>query len=154
MFDPSGETEEAKYRGPECRHLANAKESTLFYHPQYVYNGVDARGNISRDKVDQPPQGTLRDEAVRGYYHYNPKCEVSYQIQLGSRVFPIMEVKTSQEAFYELLKTIGCHELSSTYAVDILPREIIEARSILSASRLKTHPGQVSAACRPATATY
>jgi hypothetical protein len=133
-YDPAGETEEAKYRGPECQHLANAKEATMFYHPQYVYNGVDARKNISRDKVDQPPQGTLAGEAVRGYYHYNPKCEVSYQIQLGSRVFPIMEVKTSQEAFYELLKTIGCHELSSTYAVDILPREYRSWKYIIGVS--------------------
>ena len=99
-----------------------------------MYNGVDAGGNISRDKVDQPPAGTLGDEAVRGYYHYNPKCEVSYQIQLVSRVFPIMEVKTSQEAFYELLKTIGCHELSSTYAVDILPREYRSWKYIIGVS--------------------
>ena len=99
-----------------------------------MYNGVDAGKNISRDKVDQPPQGTLAGEAVRGYYHYNPKCEVSYQIQLGSRVFPIMEVNTSQEAFYELLKNIGCHELSSTYDVDILPREYRSWKYIIGVS--------------------
>jgi hypothetical protein len=133
-FDPDGATEEAKYRGPECQHLANAEEATMFYHPQYVYNGADNGNPFFADAVDRPPQGSMGDPRIRGYYTYNPKCEVSYQIQLGSRVFPIMEVKTSQEAFYELLKTIGCHELSSTYAVDILPREYRSWKYIIGVS--------------------
>jgi len=133
-FDPRGATEEERYRGVECEHLGNAKEATLFYHPQYVYNGSDPGRQFVNDAIDRPTLGTLNDAAVRGYYKYNPKCEVSYQIQLGSRVFPIMEVKTSQEAYYELLKTIGAHELSSTYALDILPREYRSWKYIIGVS--------------------
>jgi len=139
-YDPRGATEEDRYRGIECEHLGNAKEATLFYHPQYVYNGVDPGRNFANDAIDKPTQGALDDAAVRGYNKYNPKCEVSYQIQLGSRVFPIMEVKTSQEAYYELLKTIGAHELSSTYALDILPREYRSWKYIIGVS-FENSPG-------------
>ena len=45
-----------------------------------------------------------------------------------------MEVKTSQEAFYELMKTIGVHEMTSSYAVDILPREYRSWKFIIGAS--------------------
>jgi hypothetical protein len=133
-YNPAGATEEDKYHTTEVEHLGNAKEATLFYHPQYVYNGSDHNRSVELDDIDRPIQGSLRDDAVRGYYKYNPKCEVSYQIQLGSRVFPIMEVKTSQEAYYELLKTIGSHELSSTYAFDILPREYRSWKYIMGVS--------------------
>jgi hypothetical protein len=134
VFNPAGATEEERYKGRECEHLANCKEAALFYHPQFVYPGSDEGTNFTRDAIDRPPRGTLEDKKVRGYYEYNPKCEVSYQIQLGSRVFPVMEVKTSQEAFYELLKTIGAHELSSTYAVDTLPREYRSWKHIIGVS--------------------
>ena len=45
-----------------------------------------------------------------------------------------MEVKTSQEAFYALLNHIGAHEMSSTYAVDILPREYRSWKHIMAVS--------------------
>jgi hypothetical protein len=45
-----------------------------------------------------------------------------------------MEVKTSQEAFYELMKTIGAHEMTSSYAVDILPREYRSWKYIMGVS--------------------
>jgi hypothetical protein len=116
-------TLEQKYRGEECLHIGNVKESTLFWHPQYVYNGVGAGANTTNDRIDQKPKAFGdKDKDVRGYYEYNPKCEVGYQIQLGSNVYPVMEVKTSQEAFYELMKTVKA-DPASNYAVDILPRE-------------------------------
>jgi len=132
--DPGGATNEDALRTVECEHLGNAKEATLFYHPQYVYNGSDVGNAITGDQIDRPPRGYLQAAEIQGYYEYNPKCEVSYQVQLGSRVFPIMEVKTSQEAFYELLKTVGSHELSSTYALDILPREYRSWKFIMGVS--------------------
>ena len=51
-----------------------------------------------------------------------------------------MEVKSSQEAYYELLKTIGAHELSSTYAIDILSREYRSWKYIMGVS-FETAPG-------------
>ena len=45
-----------------------------------------------------------------------------------------MEVKTSQEAYYELLKTIGAHEQRSSYAIDILPREYRSWKYIIGVS--------------------
>ena len=89
-----------------------------------MYNGSDlAALDMDWDFVDMPLRSPSADNNIGGYYMYNNRNEVSYQIQLGSRVFPIMEVKTSQEAFYELMKTIGAHEMTSSYTVDILPRE-------------------------------
>jgi hypothetical protein len=78
--------------------------------------------------------------AIRGYYTYNPKCELTYQVQLGSKVYPQMEVKTSQEAFYELVKTIGAHEMSSTYALDIRPAEYRSWKHIMAVS-FENSPG-------------
>ena len=102
-YDPAGATEEEKYHTHEVEHLGNFKEATFFYHPQCVYNGKDF-GNpaINTDVIDQAPAGSYRADAISGYYTYNPKCEVSYQIQLGSKVYPTMEVKSRQESFYEL----------------------------------------------------
>jgi len=134
-FDPTGVTPEDIFRTVECDQLGNAKEATLFYHPQYVYNGSDSNVAPTEDHIDRPPIGNFyRSENIRGYYKYNPKCEVSYQVQLGSKVYPVMEVKTSQEAYYELLKTIGAHELSSNYAIDILPREYRSWKHIMGVS--------------------
>ena len=76
----------------------------------------------------------MKADEIRGYYKYNPTCELTYQVQLSSKVYPQTEVKTSQEAFYELLKTIGAHEMSSTYALDILPREYRSWKHIMAVS--------------------
>ena len=130
----AGATEEQRYHTHEVEHLGNFKEATFFYHPQCVYNGSDYGDAIQHDKIDRMPRGTLNADQVRGYYTYNPKCELTYQVQLGSKVYPQMEVKTSQEAFYELVKTIGAHEMSSTYAVDILPREYRSWKHIMAVS--------------------
>ena len=138
-YDPDGADEQSRFRGVgnEIMHLGNAKECTFFWHPQYVPNtgmaGPDML-NIDDDDIDSGPRGFYGSDNIRGYYTYNPKCEISYQVQLGSRVYPVMEVKTSQEAFYELMKTIGAHEYTSTYAVDILPREYRSWKHIMGVS--------------------
>ena len=103
-YDPAGTNEEQTYHTQEVEHLGNFKEATFFYHPQCVSNAADVGDRIAPDVKDRAPQGALPSDAVRGYDTYNPKCEVSYQIQLGSKTYPIMEVKTRQEAFYELLQ--------------------------------------------------
>ena len=97
IHNPSGVTEDERYKGDECAHLANVKECNFVYHPQYVYNGSvpqldendDMTLHITRDTNDNPPPFTtelerlpcLGDDAERGYYTYNPKNEVSYQVQ-------------------------------------------------------------------------
>ena len=144
MHNPRGANITERFATTEAEHLGNAQEATLFYHPQYVYNGSrtsqDGTVNPDRivnDKIDGAPQADpalLGSDAVSGYYTYNASCDVSYQIQLGSRVYPIMEVKTSQEAYYELLKTIGAHELYSTFVPDILPREYRSWKFIMACS--------------------
>jgi hypothetical protein len=155
MYNGAGTNNEEKYRGSECEHLGNVKEATMFYHPQYLYNGK-ARGDnpvldydsIDMDEIDQPPKDAsyedelgrinrdegLSDARYRGYYKNNTKCEVSYQMILGSKTYPVHEVTTSQEAFYELLKTVGCHESYSTVALDILPREYRSWKYIIGCS--------------------
>ena len=52
-------TEEERYRSVECEHLGNAKEATLFYHPQYVYKGADANDGITNDAIDKAPHKVL-----------------------------------------------------------------------------------------------
>jgi hypothetical protein len=61
--------------------------------------------NIAQDNIDRPARvqteyeglPCLGSDDVRGYSTYNPTCEVSYQVQLGFKAYPVMEIKTSQE---------------------------------------------------------
>ena len=72
MFNGAGATEEEALRGVECLHLGNAKEATLFYHPQYVYNGCDVNdGNIDGDEIDGAPQTNFYNEYK---YSQQTKC--------------------------------------------------------------------------------
>ena len=69
MFNEAGATDEETLRGTECEHLGNAKEATLFYHPQYVYNGCDVNDrNIDGNGIDRAPQTNFyNDDLVSGY---------------------------------------------------------------------------------------
>lgn len=116
----------AEFTNEEAIHLP-WRESTFFYHPQFLYPG-HAKGtagytNKDLDNIENPETGTKLLTESTGYYDYNHQCNVESQIQIGSKLIPEQPVRNSQEQFYQLRKTLGAHEQGSTYSVDILPHE-------------------------------
>ena len=49
---------------------------------------------------------------------YDPSKEFEFQIQIGSKLFPEYPVKSLQEAFYQLKKTLGIAS-TSFHSIDI-----------------------------------
>lgn len=97
------------------------RESTFFYHPQFLYPG-----STTADDADTTEYFNVRTTdlaAQTGYYKYNAKIDVESQIQIGSKLVPEMPIRSSQEQFYQLRKTIGNHEMGSSHSIDILPHE-------------------------------
>ena len=45
------------------------------------------------------------------------------QLQVGSKLFPEIPIRSSAEAYYHLRKSLGSHQPGSTYAVNILDSE-------------------------------
>ena len=84
------------------------KECNFFYHPQYLYPGANVFLN----------SGSIELRA-KGYWCFMEKCEMEAQLQIGSKLFPEMPIRTGAEAFYHLRKTLGSHRPNSTYAVNI-----------------------------------
>ena len=52
-------------------------------------------------------------ETIHGLNKYNPDAEFQCQLQIGSKLFPEYPMRSHQEAFYQLRKTLG-HQSSST----------------------------------------
>ena len=75
IHNPFGTTLEEKYRGEECEHLGNVKEATMFYHPQYLYNGSTREAedgtrkpfNVDADPIYKAPPDT---PSSLGHPHY------------------------------------------------------------------------------------
>ena len=56
---------------------------------------------------------------MSGSATYTPDKELEYQIQIGSKLYPEYPVKSLQEAFYQLRKTLGIHA-TNFHSCDIL----------------------------------
>ena len=90
----------------DATHLS-LRECNFFYHPQYLFPGLDVHN------------GGSTDIAGLGYWTFMHNCEVEAQLQIGSKLFPEMPIRSGAEAFYHLRKTLGSHRPNSTYAVNI-----------------------------------
>jgi hypothetical protein len=54
---------------------------------------------------------------MRGY-RYDAKKELEYQIQIGSKLFPVYPVRSLAESFSQLKKTLGIHQ-TNFHSIDI-----------------------------------
>jgi hypothetical protein len=59
----------------------------------------------------------------RGLYRFLHKTEVELQLQVGAKLFPEIPIRSSQESYYHLRKSLGSHQPGSAYAFNIADRE-------------------------------
>lgn len=64
-------------------------------------------------------------------YVHNPYGEFSFQIQIGSKLYPEYPIRSHSEAFYQLKKTLGV-QTSDVHSFDINPRQYRDGRMILA----------------------
>ena len=76
------------------------REINYFWHPQHIYNYGDsfARTNF---------QPTIAPFNERQGFVYQYKIEPEIQLQIGSKLFPEMPIRSSAEAYYQLRKAVG-----------------------------------------------
>ena len=97
------------------------KECNFFWHPQYLDFGRSINfGN-------EVPE--IREN---GNYTFMGKTEVEAQLQIGSKLFPEMPMRSSAEQYYHLRKSLGSHRPGSAYAINILDREYRSFKYILA----------------------
>jgi hypothetical protein len=89
------------------------RECNHFYHPQFMYPGP------TEDALANPTAQAIEG----GLYKFLWKTEPELQLQVGAKLFPEIPIRSSQEAYYQLRKALGCHQPGSAYAFNIPDRE-------------------------------
>ena len=108
---------------PEAREALHLplRESTFFWHPQYLYPGLSVYNHTDLDAA-----------LPNGWWSFQWQTEVEAQLQIGSKLFPEMPMRSSAESYYQLRKALGSHRPSSTYAVNIASREYRTTKYVLA----------------------
>ena len=104
----------------EATHLP-LKECSFFWHPQYFYPGLDLTSH-----ADDVPIRAI------GWWSFQYKSEVEAQLQIGSKLFPEMPIRSGAEAYYHLRKALGSHRPNSSYGVNIAEREYRTTKFVLA----------------------
>jgi len=89
------------------------REFNFFYHPQYVYPG---------DTHLPPFKPISKTWLDNGYWSHQWKTEPELQLQIGSKLFPEIPMRSSTEMYYQLRKALGSHQPGSQYAINVLKR--------------------------------
>ena len=89
------------------------KECNFFYHPQYIQPGYNNQSLLA----------PMADAGNWGYQTFLYKTEPELQLQVGSKLFPEIPIRSSHEAYYQLRKALGSHQPVSAYAVNISDHE-------------------------------
>jgi hypothetical protein len=101
-----------EYLGAVATHLP-LRECNHFYHPQFAYPGP------AENSLANPTPEALQ----LGLYNFLWKTEPELQLQVGAKLFPEIPIRSSQEAYYQLRKSLGSHQPGSAYAFNIPDRE-------------------------------
>ena len=70
------------------------------------------------------------DHAGRNTINHNPDGEFEFQLQIGSKLFPEYPIRSHNEAYYQLKKTLGV-QASAVHNFDITPNEYRDNKFIL-----------------------
>ena len=62
--------------------------------------------------------------------YYNPDYEMEWQVQIGSKLYPEMSVRSVSESMYQLLKCVGILN-SSVHSLDITNRDYYTYKFII-----------------------
>ena len=74
----------------------------------------------------------------QGFIFQN-KIEPEFQLQLGSKLYPEIPIRSTNLAFYHLRKALGCEKPNSSYAVNISEKEYRTSKFILGFQLSKEH---------------
>ena len=64
-------------------------------------------------------------------YRYDANKELEYQIQIGSKLFPVYPVRSLAEAFSQLKKTLGIHQ-TNFHSIDISMKKYMHNHFIIA----------------------
>lgn len=99
--------------GEETLYTPGNKSWRLFYSPMSPENRF----------LSSPDHGA-------GSFKHTPLGEFSFQLQIGSKLYPEYPIRSHSEAFYQLKKTLGVQS-SDVHSFDINARQYRDARFIL-----------------------
>jgi len=57
------------------------------------------------------------------YWSHQWKTEPELQLQIGSKLFPEIPMRSSTEMYYQLRKALGSHQPGSQYAINVLEKD-------------------------------
>jgi hypothetical protein len=113
------------------------RECNFMYHPQFVYQMEAPHGTTAVQSAVQP------FDTQQGFAYQAP-CEVEIQLQIGSKLFPEMPIRSSAEAFYQLRKAIGSEKPGSSYSMNISDKEYRTTKFIVAFDTEKVHGAHAS----------
>jgi hypothetical protein len=108
------------------------REQNFFYHPQYVYQYGADMGTLNIQS-GQAPFSTQQG------FVYQANTEPEIQLQIGSKLFPEIPIRSSSEAYYQLRKALGCEKPNSTYSLNINEREYRSTKFIVGFDIQREH---------------
>ena len=110
------------------------REQNYFWHPQHVYNYGESFGTTYK----QPVVANEPFNTQQGWvFQYRTEPEI--QLQIGSKLFPEIPVRSSAEAYYHLKKSLGCEKPNSSYSLNISEREYRTTKFIVAFDIRKEH---------------
>ena len=108
------------------------REQNYFWHPQHIYN----YGNSFGRSLFQP---TTEPFASQQGIVYQANIEPEIQLQIGSKLFPEIPIRSSSEAYNHLLKSVGCFHPATTKSINISEREYRTTKFICAFDIQKEH---------------
>ena len=75
---------------------------------------------------------------------YQANIEPEIQLQIGSKLFPEIPIRSSAEAYYQLRKALGCVHLATTKSTNISEREYRTTKFIVAFDIQKEQSGFAS----------
>jgi hypothetical protein len=88
------------------------REQNLYWHPQFIYQYGGPMGTTNVQSSAEP------FKSQQGFV-YQANIEPEIQLQIGSKLFPEIPIRSSSEAYYHLRKALGCEKPNSTYSLNI-----------------------------------
>ena len=108
------------------------REQNYFWHPQHIYNYGNSFGKTLIQPVVEP-------FATQQGMAFQAETEPEIQLQIGSKLFPEIPIRSSSEAYNHLLKAVGCFHPATTKSINISEREYRTTKFIVAFDIQKEH---------------
>jgi len=108
------------------RALTRLKSVFVTLHKDYNYGRKDWQGRKLWNDFFSPGYVDNSDSVLT----IKPETEFEFQLQIGSKLFPEYPIRSHQEAFYQLKKTLGV-QASAVHNFDINTKQYRDHRFVL-----------------------